>query len=55
MVFKLFKKVHFLQLCAEMNALPVYDDRYIKNKTKSFGYKVYTHFHGLKVSEDDIE
>ena len=38
-----------------MNALPVYDDRYIKNKTKSFGYKVYTHFHGLKVSEDDIE
>ena len=32
--------------------MPVYDDRYIKTKTKAFGDKVYTNFRGLNVPED---
>ena len=36
-------------------AFPVYDDRYIKTKTRTFGDKVYTNFRGLNVPEDDIE
>ena len=39
----------------ELNALPVYDDRYIKTKIKTYGDKVYTNFCGLNVPEDDIE
>ena len=39
----------------ELNALPVYDDRYIKTKMRTYGNKVYTNFHGLNVLEDDIE
>ena len=39
----------------ELNALPVYDDRYIKTKITTYGDKVYTKFRGLIVSEDDIE
>ena len=39
----------------KLNALPVYDDRYIKSKIKIYGDKVYTNFHGLNVPEDDIE
>ena len=35
--------------------LPVYDDRYIKTKIRTFGDKVYINFRGLNVSEDDIE
>ena len=38
-----------------LNALPVYDDRYIETKLRTFGDKVYTNFHGLNVPEDDIE
>ena len=38
-----------------MNALPVCDDRYIKTKTRIYGYKFYTNFCGLNVSQDDIE
>ena len=38
-----------------LNTLPVYDDRYIKTKIKSFGDKVYTNFCGLSVPKDDIE
>ena len=38
-----------------LNALPVYDDRYIETKIRTFGDKVYTNFHGLNVPEDDIE
>ena len=34
-----------------LNALPVSDDRYIKNKLKAYVDKVYTNFHGLNVSE----
>ena len=39
----------------ELNALPDYDDRYIKTKTRTYGDKVYTNFHGLNVPEDDTE
>ena len=30
----------------ELNALPVYDDRYIKTKIRTYGDKVYTNFLG---------
>ena len=39
----------------EFNALPVYDDRYIKTKIRPYSDKVYTNFHGLNVTEDNIE
>ena len=39
----------------KLNALPVYDDRYMKTKRRTFGDKVYTNFRALNVPEDDIE
>ena len=39
----------------KLNALPVYDNRYIKTKIKTYGSKVYTNLHSLNVLEDDIE
>ena len=39
----------------KLNALPVCDDRYIKNKIRAFDDKVYTKFCDLNVPEDDIE
>ena len=39
----------------ELNALPVYDDRYIKTKVRTSGDKVYTNFRGLNVPENDTE
>ena len=39
----------------ELNALPVHDCRYIKTKIRAYGDKVYTNFHGLNLSEDDME
>ena len=39
----------------ELNVLPVYDDRYIKTKIRTYGDKLYTKFRGLKVPENDIE
>ena len=39
----------------ELNALPVYDNRYIKTKRRTNGDKVYTNFRGLYVPEDGIE
>ena len=39
----------------ELNALPVYDDRYIKTKIRTYSDKVYTNFSGLYVPENDIE
>ena len=39
----------------ESNAIPVYDDKYIKTKIRTYGDKVYTNFRGLNVPEDDIE
>ena len=38
-----------------MDALPVYDDRYIITKIRTYGDKVYTNFSGLNVLEDDAE
>ena len=35
----------------ELDALPVYDSRYIKIKIKTYGDKVYTNFRGLNVPE----
>ena len=39
----------------ELNALPFYNDRYIKTKTRTYGDKVYTNFRGLNVPDDNIE
>ena len=39
----------------ELNDLPVYYDRYIKTKIRTYGDKVYTKFRGLNMPEDDIE
>ena len=39
----------------ELNALPVYDDRYIKTKIRTYSDKVYTNFCGLNVPENDIK
>ena len=38
-----------------VNALPVYDDRYIKTKIRTYGGKIYSNFCSLNVPEDDIE
>ena len=42
-------------LKCQVNILPVYDVKYIKTNTRTYGDKVYTNFHGLNVPEDDIE
>ena len=39
----------------ELNALLVYDDRYIKTKIRTYSDKVYTNFRGLNVPEHDIK
>ena len=39
----------------KLNALPVYDDRYIKTKIRIFSDKVYTNFRGLNAPEDNLE
>ena len=39
----------------KLNALPVYDDRYIEKKTTVYGDKAYTNFCGSYVPKDDIE
>ena len=39
----------------KLNTLPVYDNRYIKAKIRTYGDKVYTNFRELNVPEDDIE
>ena len=36
----------------KLYALPIYDDRYIKTKIKTYGDEVYTNFRGLNVPED---
>ena len=33
----------------ELNALPVYDDRYIKTKIRTYLEKAYTNFRGINV------
>ena len=39
----------------ELDALPVYDDRYMKTNLRTYRDKVYTNFRGLNVPEDDTE
>ena len=39
----------------KLNALPFYDDRYIKIKIRTYGDKVYTKFCGLNMSGDGVE
>ena len=39
----------------ESNVLPVYDDKSIKTKIRTYGAKVYTIFYGLNVLEDGLE
>ena len=39
----------------ELNALPVYDDKYIKTKIRTCGDKVYTNFRSLNIPEDYIK
>ena len=39
----------------ELNALPVYDDKYIKTKIGTCGDKVYTNFRSLNIPEDYIK
>ena len=39
----------------ELNALPIYDDRYIIIKIRTYGHKVYTNFCSLDVPEDGLE
>ena len=39
----------------QLDALPVYDNRYIETKIITYGNKVCTNFHGLNVPQDDIE
>ena len=39
----------------ELNALPVYDDRYIRPIIRTCGAKIYTNFRTLNVPEDVIE
>ena len=39
----------------QLNILPVYDDRYIKTKIRTYSNKVYSNFCGLNVPEDDVE
>ena len=38
-----------------LDALPVYDGRYIKTKIRTFDDKLYKNFRGLDMPEDDIE
>ena len=38
-----------------MNTLPVYDDKYIKTKIRTYDNKVYTNFCGLIVPGDGVE
>ena len=38
-----------------MNALPIYDDRYIKTKITTYGCKFCGYFRGLNVLEDEVE
>ena len=38
----------------ELNTLPVYHDRYIKNEIRTYGGKVNTSFCGLNVPEDGV-
>ena len=38
-----------------MNVLPVYNDRYIKTKIRTYGDKLYTNLCGLNLPEDGVK
>ena len=40
---------------SELNALRVYDNRYINPKIRPYGDKVYANSHGLNVPEDGVD
>ena len=53
---KLSKNIKYKdQQNIKFNAFSVYDDRYIKTKTKTYGDKVYNSFRGLNVPKDRTE
>ena len=39
----------------KLNALTIYDDRYIKDKIRTYGDEVYTNFNSLNVPENGAE
>ena len=39
----------------ELNLFPVYDDRYIKTKTRTYDGKVYTTFRDINVPEENVQ
>ena len=39
----------------KLNALPVYDDRYINSTIRTYKDKVYTNFHGFNGPQDGKE
>ena len=39
----------------EFNTLLVYDDRYLKNKIRTYGNNVFINFRGLNVTKDSVE
>ena len=39
----------------KLNALSIYDNRYVKSKIRIYSDKFYTNFRGFNVPEDDIE
>ena len=39
----------------KLDALPVYNDRYIGTRKRAYGNNVYTNFRGLNVREDDMK
>ena len=47
-------KIEELQM-NELNVSPVYDNRYIKTKIKTYGDNVYTNFCSVNVLEDGVE
>ena len=50
---KLLEK--YKTIWTKIKVLPVFDDRYIKTKIRTYGDKGYSNFCGLNMSEDDIE
>ena len=50
----IWTKVEYLKNI-KLNALPVYNNRYVKAKIRTFGDKVCIDFRGLYVPEDDIK
>ena len=39
----------------ELNALPLYNDKYVKTKIRGYGDKAYANFLGLNILEDGVK